>query len=156
MAQGSKKTTGKQEVDPYKAGVAERIATAFKRHNANARRGNELSQVDLAKMIAKRLGLPKPPTQAAVSRWMSVTNPSVPEPPRLEAIAELLGADKTWLLWGDENDPSPEPDLTAEESEEAPRHSRASTPGDTPAPRPNTTRPAPAARSSRRPPGRTR
>lgn len=104
MTQGSKKTAQKKAVEPWKAELAERIGKAFKQYNAATLRGGELSQAELGAKVAKRLGLAKALTQAAVSRWMNPDDPAAPDPPTLEAIAEILSVDKSWLAFGASSD----------------------------------------------------
>lgn len=86
--------------------MAERIARAFKQFNANAPRGGELSQDELADAVSRELGLRGRDaySQTAVSRWMSVTNPASPEPTTLKAIAKILNADLMWLTYGASED----------------------------------------------------
>lgn len=101
MAQGAKKTAKKKAADPYALALAARIAKAFKRYNAEAEHGREISQDELGVRVAKRLRMPAPFSQAAVSRWMSPTNPATPDNPTLEAIADVLKADRALLAFGD-------------------------------------------------------
>jgi hypothetical protein len=104
MPQGAKKARAKDSVSPYKRELAERIATAFKQFNANARRGNEIGQLELSRLVAKKLHRPEPFTQAAVSGWMNVEKPSAPDNPTLRAIADVLGVDLMWLVFGAQED----------------------------------------------------
>jgi len=100
MPQGAKKTAKKKAVDPYKAELAERIDRAFKSYNAKRRSGTELLQKDLGRLVAKKLGLKEPLTQPTVSGWMNPANPSAPDNPTIQAIAEILETDKAWLVFG--------------------------------------------------------
>lgn len=106
IAQVAKKTAEPKTVDPYKAKLAERIATAFKTYNADAARGSELSQDDFADAVSKRLGLGGDAaySQTAVSRWMNTKNPTSPPPRTLQAIAAVLNADLMWLTYGASED----------------------------------------------------
>ena len=105
MAQGPKKKAARKRTaaDTEKAELATRIAMAFKRFNANAPIGKELLQADLGRMVAARLKLEKPITQAAVSRWMNPSDPSEPDSRTIGAIADILGVDRAWLAWGGES-----------------------------------------------------
>lgn len=104
MAQGAKKPARTKEPDRYARDVAERIGKAFKQYNADARRGLELSQSQLGLRVAEVLGITEAPTQAAVSRWMSPTNPATPDNPTIEAIAKVLDVDPAWIAFGSGSD----------------------------------------------------
>jgi hypothetical protein len=104
MRQGAKKAVPKKatarEADlPYRRELAERISTAFKQYNARQRSGQELTQEDLGRLVAKRMGTTAP-TQAAVSLWMNVNKPSAPSNLTLAAIADVLDVDPMWLILG--------------------------------------------------------
>jgi ribosome-binding protein aMBF1 (putative translation factor) len=81
-----------KSADRYALEFSERLHTALKRFNAGQPRGGELTQEELAARIGK--------SQSAVSRWMSETNPSVPDNPTIEAIATALKVDPAWLAFG--------------------------------------------------------
>ncbi len=98
--QGAKKTAKKKTVDPYKAEVAGRIYDAFRALNKQRRRGDELTQEEMGRLVAVALGLKEPFPQATVSRWMSENNPALTEPRTVRAIARVLETDVTWLLYG--------------------------------------------------------
>lgn len=100
MTQGAKKATDGRAADPYKVEVAERIYAAFKEAGRKRRRGNELTQDELGRLVAKELGLSEPFKQATVSRWMSNTMPALPDPLIMRAIGKVLNVDVMWLLYG--------------------------------------------------------
>jgi hypothetical protein len=99
MAQGAKKAAQAKAADSYRFELAGRISKAFKTHNANAKNGKELSQEEFAALVSRELGLSDKDaySQTAVSRWMSSTRPTIPEPRTLQVIAKVLGADLMWL-----------------------------------------------------------
>lgn len=104
MPQGAKKAVSQESANPYKRDLAERIATAFKEYNAKAKRGSEIGQDDLGRLVARRMKRSAPFTQAAVSGWMNVEKPSAPNNPTLRAIAEVLDVDLLWLTFGARED----------------------------------------------------
>lgn len=106
IAQGVKKAAQTEAADSYRFELAGRISKAFKTHNANAVNGKELSQDAFAAIVSRELGLSEENaySQTAVSRWMSPTKPTVPEPRTLQVIAKVLGADLMWLTYGARED----------------------------------------------------
>lgn len=104
MAQGAKKLSGGEERNPYKRELADRIGSAFKAFNNNQKRGHEMSQTELGRLVAERIGRPAPFTQVAVSGWMNTEKPAAPDNPTLRAIAQVLGVDEYWLTFGARQD----------------------------------------------------
>lgn len=100
MTQGAKKALSQKGPDPYKLEVAERIYTAFTEAGRKRKRGNELTQDELGRSVAKELGRSLPFPQGTVSAWMSATNPSLPDPLIIRAIGKVLNVDVMWLLYG--------------------------------------------------------
>jgi hypothetical protein len=94
------KTKGKDAPDPYAAEFARRVGEAFKAFNARRPRGDEMSQEELGRRVANGIGQKEPFSQAAVSRWMSLTRPNVPANPIIRALAAALETDAAWLAWG--------------------------------------------------------
>jgi hypothetical protein len=104
MAQGVKRVSSGNEESPYKRELADRIGSAFKAFNDKAKRGNEMSQTELGRLVAARTGRATPFTQVAVSGWMNTETPSAPDNPTLRAIADVLGVDLMWLAFGARQD----------------------------------------------------
>jgi hypothetical protein len=67
------------------------------------RLGRDVNQTELGAMVGKRLGEPKPITQASVHRWFAGT---LPDHVRMVALAEILGVDPGWLAYGDWTPPA--------------------------------------------------
>jgi len=101
MAQGAKKlASDESERERYRREMAERIYTAFQEYNRGIPRSGQITQADLGRFVADKLGRAQPFTQANVSRWMSETDPGQPDNPTVKAIAEVLNVDLMWLLYG--------------------------------------------------------
>lgn len=101
MTQGAKKlASDDSERERYRRGVAERIFTAFDEYNRGVPRSGRLTQADVGRLVAERLGREKPFPQAVVSSWMSEKDPSQPDNPTVRALAEVLNVDPMWLLFG--------------------------------------------------------
>lgn len=104
MSQGPRKAVRKKVVDPYKLEVAGRIYDAFTAASRKRARGNELTQDEVGRRVARELGLADPIQQATVSRWLSNRDPTLPDPLTLRAIATVLEVDTMWLLFGGTTD----------------------------------------------------
>ena len=100
MAQGPKKGRAKPAPDPYKLEVAERIYDAFRAAQAKRQRGNELTQAEVGERVAKELGRKEPIPQGTVAKWMSATDPALPDPLTIAALAKVLEVSATHLLFG--------------------------------------------------------
>lgn len=104
MPQGARKQTrGEDESERYRREVAERVYTALEAYNSGLPRSGKLSQADLGRLVAERLNKPAVP-QVTVSRWMSETSPTLPDPLTIRAIADVLNVDVMWLLYGARSD----------------------------------------------------
>jgi transcriptional regulator with XRE-family HTH domain len=77
-----------------------RVAGAFKAFNTSRPKADELSQAKLGEIVGRSLGQDEAIKQASVSRWMSETNPSIPDTRTIEAIAAALETDPSWLAFG--------------------------------------------------------
>lgn len=101
MPQGAKKRARLEpEGERYRREVAERIYAAFEQYNSGLPRSGKLTQSDLGRMVAERLGRERPFPQGTVSAWMSEADPSLPDNPTLAAIAQVLNVNATWLILG--------------------------------------------------------
>lgn len=69
-------------------------------------RGDKLTQVEIATVVARTLKLPAPLSHATVSRWVSGT--SVPDARTIAAIARTLNVNEGWLAFGTTGGNSPE------------------------------------------------
>lgn len=98
-----KKAKLKDEAERYRRGVTERIYAAFEDYNSGLPRSGKLGQADFGRLVAELRKLPPIP-QVTVSRWMSETNPALPDLLTLRAIATVLNVNVLWLLYGDDND----------------------------------------------------
>lgn len=77
------------------AGFGKRLRKAHRDYED--RLGRDVSQTEIGVVVGKRLGEKKPVSQQSVGRWFGGT---LPEYPRMEALAEILGVDPGWLAFG--------------------------------------------------------
>ena len=77
-------------------GFDKRLRKAFRAWED--RIGRDVSQTELGEIVGERLGEKKPISQQSVARWFAGT---LPEYPRLEALADVLGVYAGWLAFGD-------------------------------------------------------
>ena len=75
-------------------GFAARLRHAFRAYED--RLGRDVTQTELGEIVGTAMG-EAPITQQSVARWFAGT---LPEHPRMVALAEVLGVDPGWLSYG--------------------------------------------------------
>jgi transcriptional regulator with XRE-family HTH domain len=87
--------------------------------------GRRVTLAEFGRLIAQRLGRPRPFAATAVSKWEAGLQ--VPGPEIIEAIAELTGVDPGWISHGTKSAaptpallPAEVPDLAARRPEQRP------------------------------------
>ena len=75
-------------------GFAARLRQAFRAYED--RLGRDVTQTELGEIVGKAMG-EAPITQQSVARWFAGT---LPEHPRMVALADVLGVEPGWLSYG--------------------------------------------------------
>jgi transcriptional regulator with XRE-family HTH domain len=75
-------------------GFAGRLRRAFRAYEDRV--GRDITQTELGELVGAALG-EDPITQQSVARWFAGT---LPEHPRMVALAKVLGVDPGWLSYG--------------------------------------------------------